>query len=176
MICTTEDFATKELNIPNLDRLGDTFTDFVDFTEDDLLRRILGHTLYEAFIADLEENEVDYMEEIHRAIYNGGAYSFEGCNFRYNGLKAILAPYVKSQWLTYDVKRYTGAGVTTAKAENSVVENPSYDIVTLHNKARRLVGDECRMANSFYGYMYVNRANYPDWTFKKMKSRNEFDL
>ncbi len=177
MICTTEDFVIPPLDVPNLNQVGDTFVDFIDETEEEVLRTLLGDALYTEFKLDFDTNGYDYLEERFRDLWDGVNYSYNGMPYVYKGLKAILKPYVKSQWLEKTFKSYNGAGITTPKAENGQVENPAFDIVTLNNRANRIAGDECRLCDTLYGFLYVNKdADYPNWRFKAIGRKNEFDL
>lgn len=54
MFVLSSDFDDQPYNIPNLDKVINTFADFVDEVEQDNLEKLLGKTLYDAFVEGLE--------------------------------------------------------------------------------------------------------------------------
>jgi hypothetical protein len=55
MFVTASDFDLVPYSIPNLDRVENTFADYINQTEESILIKLLGRPLYLEFIAGLEE-------------------------------------------------------------------------------------------------------------------------
>ncbi len=53
MFVTASDFNVVPYNIPNLDKVADTFSDYVETKEEEALLRLLGRQLYTAFVDGL---------------------------------------------------------------------------------------------------------------------------
>lgn len=63
MFVTSSNFDTPPYNIPNLDKVVNTFPDYVDAIEEEALLKLLGRQLYKAFIDGLEALPDEYDEE-----------------------------------------------------------------------------------------------------------------
>lgn len=55
MFVTASNFDTPPYNLPNLDKVVNTFSDYVNALEEEALVKLLGRQLYKSFIAGLED-------------------------------------------------------------------------------------------------------------------------
>lgn len=158
MFVVASDFDLLPYNIPNLegDKMGNTFADYVEEQEEEILKSLLGVTLYESFIEGLEE---DYPEDWWIALRDGADYLYKGKTYEWVGMKKMLIPYIYSMWLrdTYDA--HTGIGVVQGKAENSKVINPGKRIARAYNKFSHIVGNTCDKKNTLFGYLQITGSS-----------------
>jgi hypothetical protein len=171
MFITAEDFNTPPYRLPNLDESTE-FSDFVQQEELDRLRKVLGRTLCDAFLAGLFTladdvytaiNEDD-IEQRWKDLRDGKAYTGQdGKSYYWEGLEKTLKPYIFSAWIKADSEKYNGAGgVGTPLAENMTVGSPAGIIVRAFNQYSLLIGNECRMEDTLYGYLYNSGEDFTD--------------
>lgn len=154
-----------------------SFQDFIDKHEEELLRKILGHEMYEEFVLDFETNGVDYMADKYNDLYAGASYTYCEKQRKYWGLKKILIPYIYALWLKLNWKKYTRAGLTQPQSENSKNLSPRAEIVLAYTNALTLIGKCGREIDTLYGFLKANEeATYTNWTFCSPGKMNRWDL
>lgn len=63
MFVTPSNFDTPPYNLPNLDKVANTFLDYVNVLEEEVLVKLLGRQLYKSFIDALDALPDEYDEE-----------------------------------------------------------------------------------------------------------------
>lgn len=59
MFVTSSNLDTPPYNLPNLDKVANTFSNYVDAVEEEALVKLLGRQLYDSFIEGLPDNVYD---------------------------------------------------------------------------------------------------------------------
>ncbi len=193
MFVEATDFDGYPYSLPNLDKRPNTFSDFVDYVEENVLVDLLGRSFYDRLIAGLAEASPD---QIWLNIRDGASYSYQGVDYKFGGLKKLLTPCVYSEFIRVDYEKYSGVGTVQPKSKNSVVVSPSRQIVKGWNDFVRLAGflkDGSRYdpyygeyyyslsgcvasnENSLYGLLESNTA-YGDYEYNFPGTINIFDL
>jgi hypothetical protein len=175
MFVVPQDFdENPDFSIPNMPE--DSFQDFIDKKEEEVLRKIFGTALYNEFVANFEEGNA-YLEDRFRNIIEGADYTYNEVLYNYAGIKAFLVPYIYGEWLAKTWKTWTRAGVVEAVGENSTKVSPRVDIVRARRETVRVIGDICNKWHTLYGLMYVTKDDdYPDWVFCPPAHMNKFDI
>ena len=162
MILTEEDFDLPPYNIPNLQKVKNTFESYRDEKEEEVLRFLLGDDLYEGFKAGITDADGKPKEEADidqrwKNLRDGVSYSYMGNSYRYTGLKNLLKPYFYSQWVEDHWKPFSGIGVVTPKGENATVKYPLKNIMNAWNDFCFLAGTSIKQ---YRGYYFQNRFGY----------------
>lgn len=160
-------FDNMPYQIPNLDRIANSFQAYIDLKEEEILRDVLGTDLYEEFILELEANYegTKWDELVNGAIYSDG---------RWVGMEKMLTPYIYSENLRDQVVSLSGVGLVVANSENSTVVSPATKMCDAYNAFVRLCGDSCKRKNTMYGFLHDN--DFEDIPVKRMSFMNEFGL
>lgn len=176
MFLTKANFDVLPYNIPAGELNLNTFQTFVNANEEEILRKLLGHKLYDQFIEGLEDDypETNFPEMV--ALRDGGYYDYEGVQQQWKGMVEMLKPYINSRWIYENIETYTKSGMTSAKVENSNVIDARGKISRDDAMFLSLCGWKCSMRNSLYGFLKVNIADYPDWVWTNPDSLNRWDL
>ena len=164
MFLNAEDFVLP-YNIPNVDRIFNTLEDYINVTEEDVLRKLLGDQFYEDFIQGLETS--GSVEQKWLDLKDGATFTSDDKTYKYKGIKSVLVPYVYSQWLSDNASNYTGIGVTVSNAENSVVVPPTNSIIKAYNEASR---------NGEVLYKLLSSGEYEGYYYCDLGKINIFDL
>lgn len=149
------DFNVLPYNIVNLDKLGSQFQSFLDEQEKDILLKLLGGSLYDEFIAGLAENPI---ADRWVKLRDGDVYMYNNKNYKWNGMKRLLKPYIYSQWTRSEFEKQSGVGIVVRKAENAVVQNPSVKVTQSWNDFARQAGNSIMQEATLYGYLSVKGA------------------
>lgn len=180
MFLYPEDFDVIPYSIPNLDKVENTFMDYVDTEEEKVLREILGSKLYESFIQGIgvvDSNSGDApIEDKWLKLRDGSTYENCGKQYKYKGMVSLLKPYIYAMWLRDSWDNHSGIGIVKADAENATVINPGRRIVRGYNDFSNQVGGRFNHANTLYGFLSVNSEDYPDWVFTYQGRMNIFNL
>lgn len=134
MILTEEDFDIPPYNIPNLNKVKNTFKVYRDRKEEEVLRFLLGDDLYDAFKLGIDGIEEVDIEQRWKDLRDGVNYSYVGKRYRYTGLKALLTPWFYASWVEDHWKPFSGIGVVTPKGENATVKYPLKNIMNAWNE------------------------------------------
>ena len=158
MFIVAADFETPPYNLPNLND-NTSFEDFVEEQEEEILRQLLGDSLYEAFIEGLEE---DPIPQRWIDLRDGKSYTYNDKTYKWKGIKKMLKPFIYSQWVRHDTDTATGVGIVVGNAENSQVINSSHRIAFSWNHFSRLAGNTDDMElgiGNFYDHFYYPYFN-----------------
>lgn len=180
MFLTLDDFE-KDADYSNIqtENSPTRFADFVDKYEEELLRKILGHVLYEEFVSAYSEAYPDYLDQLEDKwdrILNGSSYVISDVSYKGVGIKEILKPYVYSLWNRLTSLSRAGSGLVESNNENSTRVSPTVDVVTSYNRAVNAIGGYYNVCNTFCGMMSAYRTDYPTWRFTKVERMNRFNL
>lgn len=170
MFTTAEDFQTAPYRIPNLD-VDQNFADFINQEEGERLKKLLGRTLYNAFIdacftlADGVYTAKDDGDIAQRwkDLRDGVEYTYGGYTYYWEGMVKMLRPYIYSTWIRHDTEKYNGSGgVNVPASENSTVSAPAGLIVRSFNEFAHLCGNQCRQEDTLYGYLFNSGETFAD--------------
>lgn len=170
MFITAEDFNIPPYRLPGLDESTE-FSDFVQQEEIERLRKILGRTLCDAFLDGLFTIADDVytpkvegdIEQRWKDLRDGVAYEYCSKNYYWEGVVKTLKPYIYAFWIKYDAEKYNGSGgVNTPNSENASVASPDGLIIRGFNQMSQYVGNEYRMENTLYGYLYNSEDTFTD--------------
>ena len=158
MFVQQTDFDRLPYQIPNLNKLSaGTFDNYVDVKEEYMLRRLLGDSLYNSFIAGL--GATPPIDPKWTNLRDGADYQVNGHTFHWNGVVDLLKPYIYSEWITDTFDTLTGIGMVVSSAENGQVKNPSRKISEAWNVFAVKAGTHVSPD-------YMQQFGlYPDWTW-----------
>jgi len=151
-----------------------TFSNFVDTTEATILKKLLGIKLYDQFIAGLNPVSLDYPLEKWMNIEYGAQYEFGGVTYEWVGLNTLLTPYIYKEWLSRTFDNHSETGISIPKVENAEVTSPGLRMVRADNEFFKYAGNQHKVDNSLFGFLYVNSADYADWVFTDVSNMNRF--
>jgi hypothetical protein len=159
MFVTAQDFDIPPYNLTNLDKLGSTFTTYVDRVEEEALRKVLGGSLYEQFKAGLAVTPIEDIEERWIKLRDGDTYTYNDRNYSWIGMKKLLIPYVYQSWIGDTYLSPSGIGLVLPNAENATVVSPNDRICRAYNQYSSYVGSSCNMGDTLYGYLVVRNQD-----------------
>lgn len=175
MAVVLDDFLERPYRIPFPENDTDLLA-FVQATEQDLLRGILGTTLYNAYVAGIgagspAQKWVD--------LRDGSDYTYSGVEYHFKGLDAMLVPGIFALWVKETSDRFTTSGtVRNAPAANTTGASPRRRISEAWGTFLDRVGSECEYRDSLYGFLSANTSDYDfnsaEWTTPR--GMNAFDL
>lgn len=162
---TTEDFESGEFLISNK---SDTthLQSIIDRVEVEALQDLLGKTLYDLFIADLNTTPSPQIPQDARftAIYDP-IYEDETIRIRSEGFIAMLKMLIWFEFVKTTWKENTPVGIVSNASENSKQLRPSQ---------AGIEGTYNRGIKSFHAvldYIIINSSTYPEYEGKG-KARN----
>lgn len=173
MLVSVASFTIPPYVLPNITEDTVKFVSFSQAEEIKRLRKILGRSLCDAFIAAAFTLGTDgvYIAKVDadidqrwKDLRDGVAYTGEdGITHYQEGLTQMMKAYIYSQWIAFDTDKYNGdGGVNQSASENASVVSPAGLIVRAFNEFSLYVGNECRMKNSLYGYLYTSEEKFTD--------------
>lgn len=168
MILTEKDFDLPPYNIPNLQKVRNTFESYRDLKEEEVLRFLLGDDLYEGLKLGVTDIEEDDIEQRWKDLRDGVSYSYVGKGYRYTGLKTLLKPYFYAEWVEDHWKPFSGIGVITPKGENATVKYPLKNIISAWNEF-------CFLAGTPVGYYRSRFGNYTGTLYGYLRSTDTYD-
>lgn len=177
MFLLATDFDVIPYSIPNLTG-NNSFPDYVDAHEEEILKSILGKSLYDAFVAGLEE---EYPEDRWIDLRDGGEYVYSDKTYEWVGMVKLLRPYIYAMWLRDTFDTHAGIGVVQGKAENAKVLNPGKRIARAYNVFSNLVGCDWRLKGTLYGFLIQTGESGTfddtfDETFQSFKAYLDFNF
>jgi hypothetical protein len=180
--------------------LNSNFNAAIARYEDEILRKLLGYTLWKALKVQIDAASYsapwkDFIE--------GAEFSFEfngnTINEKWNGLindekVSLIAYYIYYQHRKFNDTIYTGIGETKPKGENSRPASPLLKMVQVNNLMVNLYGNipnyyrkYCSFSDSgnyehyddkpsAYNFLLANIDNYEGWVFKPIGKQNVFGI
>jgi hypothetical protein len=173
-VVVTEDFFTGEFKLSrqNFEEGPEEFQAFLDVEEENALRKLLGHTLYDLFAAATLTNEP------WPSLVNGGYYTLNERQYKWKGLKAILVPYLYAVRVAQQYDELLNTGVEESNTENSTKISPVQRICRAQSKAYHAYGCYRNKVDTLYGYMQVYKeALFPTFQYDcNLRPQNIFGL
>jgi len=198
-------YFAQDVNIPVSSNatLSAPVTEAIARYEPEILKMLLGYKLYSemmaAYNASINTLNPVTLPDIWNNFINGPEFEFElngqTVTEYWIGLKnsskiSLIANYVYFMHRSNTDTKYSGIGEVKSNAENSQVVSPRVKMVNAWNKMIELYGEtnyyyfpvlnsEYRHFNdspSAYNFLLANLADYPDWKFKQLGTKNIWDL
>lgn len=148
------DFDNPPYSLPSLDddKLGPGFDQFVIKLQKEVLVKLLGQLLYEAFDSGLQQPSIDPK---WIALRDGADYINLSNNRKYNypGMNAMLQPYIYAKWLGEQFDSMSSFGIVLPATENSVSANPSMRIANAYNDFSKIALSHRRYLPPFANYL-----------------------
>jgi len=195
------DYFVGDISLPNLDELPNSFQDTLDRYEEEVLRKLLGNTLYNEFIAELAGSPAQKWLDLRDGA--DFTFEFEGHTIteHWNGLQnAELISLIS--YYTYYQFRYENLSTTTSIndvqgiAENSTKVNDTRKMVYAWNRGLALYGEIPLFSTvlvwpfdkygttyefftdepSAFNFINANRSDYDNWVFSPLNRHNEFGI
>jgi len=193
-----QSYFVGDIALPNLDEVSNTIQDTIDRYEEECLKNLLGHQLYEAFILGLEEPSPD-QEWID--LRDGKEFTFEvdghTVTEKWNGLinndrVSLISYYVYYKYRYENLSTTTSINDVQGIAENATKVNDTRKMVYAWNRGIELSGSITPWEDYFYKYddtyeffndlpsaynfLNANRGDYPNWVFTPLLRYNEFGI
>lgn len=195
-------YFVRDINVPlsSNNALNETFTNAIARYEDEILKALLGYTLWKQFKDGLEETSP---AQKWLDLRDGAEFSYtlfgHTISTKWNGLVnddkiSLIAYYVYYKHRANTETFYTGLGEKKAKGENSIAVSPVHKLVWAYNSMIDLYGalpGRVRQISTFlnadnyvhyndapsaYNFLLANKANYTGWVFKPLKKVNAFGI
>ena len=196
-------YFVRDINVPlsSNSTLNSVFTNSVLRYENEILKNLLGYTLWKEFtdaIAVVGNPAQKWVD-----LRDGADFSFDfnghTINTHWNGLVnsekvSLIAYYVYYQHRVNHESEYTGIGEVVAKGENSKRVSPLDKLVLVHGNMLDLYGRipaKARRYYSFlnnanyfhyddkpsaYNFLLANVDTYTNWVFKPIGGVNAFGI
>jgi hypothetical protein len=175
-----DDFTKGEYKVArkNFEDGGEEyFQEFLDVEEEALLRKLLGHALYDALAAQAVPYPTGGQWDV---LVNGGYYTAANeKQYRWAGLKSILVPYLYSIRIGQQYDELTNEGVMESNTENATKISPLQRICRAQAKAARSYGVYRLQTDTLYGFMKsaVYTEAFPSFVYNcEFKPQNIFGL
>ncbi len=139
--------------------------DIIEETEEDTLRDLLGNTLYNAFIADLDGNDEPITQKW--IDFKDGKDYMDGFLIHYTGISEMLVAFAFYA-LIIDTNNSNSTGFTKNRNENSVILN-EYEKRVLAYKAYNK-GVNLYMQSE--GFLNFYPDDFADWYHKQKAYKN----
>lgn len=183
--------------------LRTAITEAITAYEDEILKKLLGYTLWKALDDDLDSNG-DPQTQIYIDLVKGAEFTFtyDGytINTKWEGLvntakKSLLAYYVYYQYRRNFVGNSSGIAEVVNKPENATVVSPLHKITRAWNRMVDLYGETPNILFKYpdyfltdsnyehfntqpsaYNFLLANSTDYPDWVFTPIRKINRFEI
>jgi hypothetical protein len=183
MFCTEDDFHAMPYNIPASTDAPEALTDLIPRKEKDALTKVLGAALYNDFINGLFTNgnpatpiaEDDILQK-WKDLRDGANYTIGTKEYRYDGVKNFLIPYIFQGWLEDNYDNLSTLGNSTASVENAQMIAPGRRIVKAYNSFSKLIGNCHQRCDTLYGFLNANKDTYSNWNFTDPGLKNTFNF
>ena len=192
-------YFVGDIALPNLDEVSNSFQATMNKYEEEVLKSLLGYTLYTEFIAALAGSPAQKWIDLR----DGAEFTFEFCGQtitkKWNGLiNSDLISLIS--YYTYYKYRYENLSTTTSIndvqgiAENATKVNDTRKMVYAWNRGLSLYGETPVFdpewgfnkysttyeyytdEPSAFNFLNANRSDYSDWIFTPLNRHNEFGL
>jgi len=169
---TVSDFDKIPYNLPNGDTQNTDFEDFMGVMEQEVLRKHLGHLLYDDLIA----NGLVAPAQRLASLINGAYYEYSDITYKWVGLNKMLIPYLYVVRTNATLDSHTGTGINVPSVENA-------DKISFRQRASRawnVFADAygvCKShRNSLYGFIQANLIDYSEFVYRDPKHMNPYGL
>lgn len=94
-------------------------------------------------------------------LFYGADYTGDNSRvYHWDGMHAMLKPYIYSAWLSATFDNHSGDGVVVADNENAMNVNPMNRIVASWNEFVKLVGSCHSVIDTLFGFLYYSGDSY----------------
>lgn len=199
-------YFVREINVPLSSNatLNTIFTNAILRYENDILKKLLGYTLWKEFTDAIAAATTESpLAQKWVDLRDGADFSFDWngsiINTHWNGLinpekVSLIAFYVYYQHRVNHESEYTGIGEVVAKGENSTRIIPLDKLVLVHSQMLDLYGRTPAIARKYYSFLnnanylhyddepsaynflLTNVETYPNWVFKPIGNVNAFGI
>jgi hypothetical protein len=150
--------------------------------ERELLRKCLGYTLAElvlSYSASSEQRIKDIVEgKSYTETINGKETTMYWPGLANSDKNSPLAYYVYANFMNNENRHKSGVGMSAPNAENSVMVDPTFQIINTWNEARELMGyyGQPKTVPSLYNYLMTceDAGTYPELVFNELNLLNPF--
>jgi hypothetical protein len=193
-------YFVGEINIPNQTSsavsvpLAQAITQY----EKEILIQLLGYKLYSLLIADCSSGIPVTQKYID--LVNGAEFVMDDITIKWEGLKntpkeSLIAYYVFYKYVERNVSHLSGSGTSIKPSEKGWTNASSVNkMVNAWERMRTLYGvtpAEYKLCSSYkgegygdtfdylpsaYNFLYINKADYPDWIFTPQWNINAFGI
>jgi hypothetical protein len=194
-------YFTGELYVPQADQSTD-LVQAIEQYEKEVLIQLLGYKLYALLVADCTLGvpaTQKYIDLVNGAefthTYNGITTTLKWEGLVNSGKISILAYYTYFKFVERDITRLYGTGMSMAPAGQDYQRvSPVNKLCYAWERMRELYGiipaeykryylnpisnpsHAFDLNPSAYNFLYVNKANYPDWIFAPQWNINMFGI
>ncbi len=179
MFIEVTDFTERPYRIPNQNESTDLLS-FLSTEEARLaIENLLGYDLWKDFVEAYDaslESGADPLDQKWSKIIEGAEYTYGSYLMKYNGWVDLLRPALYSLWIPKGSQKLTNIGyVENAPPQQSTLIDSFPSEVESWNQFVKKSGiyEHC---HTFYGFMYENRADYPNWIYNPPRMKNRFDF
>lgn len=198
MAITDSSYYINDVNIPlsTDDDLNKQFLSAVERYENEVLKKLLGYTLWKEYVVGIAEETPD---KKWTDLRDGAEFTFEvdghTVKEKWNGLLnddkvSILSYYVYFMMRKNNETYFTGTGEVASDNENAVMADFKYKMVNVNNLMVELYGEipkniirHCNFMDninyihfnhepSAYNFLLANLEDYPNWIFKPIGKMN----
>lgn len=169
---TLSDFDKDPYSLPAGDVGSTGFTIFLNQEEENVLRKYLGHILYDELIAD----GLYLPEQRLSSLIDGAYYVIDNVTYKWIGLNKMLVPYLYFMRTKVTIDSHTSTGIESAKTENAIKKSPRQRMSDAWNAFANAYGVCKNKKESLYGFIQTNIADYPTFIYKDPKHMNPYGL
>lgn len=201
MSIISESYYTKDINLET-GQITTVLRDWQDIYEEKILKSLLGYTLYELYVSDLNTTGAVYepVAQRFKDLVDGKEFSFDvngyTINTKFEGLrnkttKRSLVAYYTYYMYRNEVESFnTSAGQMVGKVENSEKVSVHPKLVHTWNKLINWYGyinwdlvysnlwldngnySHLNALPSAYNFLLANLETYPEWVFEPLEDLN----
>lgn len=168
MILELTDFLKRPYLIPNQQESVD-LEEWIDATERNLLKDLLGYELYKEFNEALESSQP--LDQRFVDLRDGVEYTYNDVLRKYEGMLDLLRPAVYALWIEEGAYKFTNVGwvVNNAQEQSQTLEDTEQFVVKYWN-------EYAKKAKALYDYFTVTSDDYPELIFTHVKTKNRLGL
>lgn len=167
MFVTVDDFHIPPYNLAEAVFADDSpFHDYMERKERDVLVSLLGINLYNELVAYVEGSGEGEPDDVWDGLIEGGEYTLRNCNYQWDGLKAMIVPYVYANWLRDTYENITALeALVIPQSENAKVVNPTRRIVQASADFALKAGKGRSIGYTLFGYLTANKQTFTSWVW-----------
>lgn len=169
---TLSDFDIEPYNLPAGDVKSTNFIPFMDREEERVLRKYLGHSLYNELIAD----GLYLPEQRLSDLIDGADYVISDVTYQWAGLNKMLVPYLYFVRTKHTLDSHTSTGIESAEVENGIKKSPRQRMSDAWNEFADAYGACKQNKNSLCGFINTNLVDYPTFIYSDPKRMNPYGL
>jgi hypothetical protein len=162
MITKVNQFV-NELNVATEDCTNGRLQSFINEYEPEIIKSILGQKMFNTINTAVEP----YSAELATLI-NGGAYTVDGVDYQFKGLKWITAGFVYYWYHRNNAYSVAQTGGQSPKFEVGEVRSMSFKMMSAWNKATDLIGLRDKSETGTLYHFMIN-SSFTDYQVKYYK-------